>query len=111
MKRMLGALTLSLWVPCVALAATWEKAPLVDRMCSAKMKDHPDDHPTSCLLKCADSGYGIQAGGKWIKLDGAGNEMALAELKKTKKSDHIRVDVTGEQKGDVIAVSSLKISD
>ncbi len=114
MRKLLGALLVSLVVPCVALAGSWEKVSLVDQMCASKekVKSNPDNHPTSCLLKCADSGYGIQAGdGKYIKLDEAGNKLAVAELKSTKKKDHIRVNVTGEQKGDVIQVSSLKIVD
>lgn len=112
MRKLLGALIVSIFVPCVALAANWEKVSLVDQMCASKVKDHPDKHPTSCLLKCADSGYGIQtADGKWVKLDAEGNKLALAELKKTQKKDGIRVNVTGEQKGDVIAVSSLKMAD
>jgi hypothetical protein len=112
MRKLLGALFVSLWIPSAALAATWEKVPLVDRMCASKVKADPDKHSTSCLLKCADSGYGIQAGdGTWIKLDDAGNKMALSELKKTSKKDHIRVNVTGEQKGDVIQVSSLTMAD
>jgi len=112
MRKLLGLLVVSLCLPCVTLAATWEKVSLVDQMCASKVKDHPDKHPTSCLLKCADSGYGIQtADGTWVKLDAAGNKLALAELKRTAKKDGIRVDVSGEKKGDVIQVSSLKIAD
>jgi hypothetical protein len=83
-------------------------------MCATKEKvtANPDNHPTSCLLKCADSGYGIQTSdGKYMKLDAAGSKMALAELKKTAKKDHIRVNVTGEEKGGVIQTASLKITD
>jgi hypothetical protein len=112
MRKLSFAVLVSLWIPSAALAATWENVSLVDQMCSSKMKANPDKHPTSCLLKCAASGYGIQtADGKWTKLDEAGNKMALAELKKTQKTDHIRVNVTGEEKGDVIHASSLKIVD
>jgi hypothetical protein len=114
MKKLLAALVVSLWIPCVALAATWEKASLVDQMCATKekVKSDPDKHPVSCLLKCADSGYGIQTSdGKYLKFDEAGSKMALAELKKTSKKDSIRVNVQGEPKGDVIQVTSLKIVD
>ena len=112
MRKLIAVVVVSLWIPSVALAASWDKVSLIDTMCAQKVKGDPDSHSTSCLLKCANSGYGIQTGdGKYVKLDEAGNKLALAELKKTSKKDHIRVNVTGEQKDDVIHVSSLKIAD
>ena len=114
MRKLLGALLVSAFIPCVAFAASWDNVPLIDQMCAQKdkVKESPGKHPTSCLLKCADSGYGVQAkDGTFIKLDAAGSKMALAELKKTKKENDVRVTVTGEQKGDTIAVQSLKIVD
>jgi hypothetical protein len=112
MKKMLAVLAVSLALPSAALAATWEKVSLIDQMCAEKVKGNPDKHPTSCLLKCADSGYGIQTSdGKYMKLDAAGSKMALAELKKTERKDSIRVNVAGEEKGGVIQVTSLKIAD
>lgn len=111
MRKLVGALLVSLCLPCVALAATWENVSLVDTMCASKVKDNPDKHTTSCLLKCSGSGYGIQTSdGKFVKLDENGNKLALAELKKTDKKDHIRVNVTGDQKDDVIQVASLKLA-
>lgn len=109
-KLMLATILAGLSIPASALAATWEKVPLIDRNCAGKFGSNPDAHPTSCLLKCASSGYGILTGdGKWLGFDKAGNEKALAALKATAKKEHVRVDVTGERKGDVIAVSSLAI--
>jgi hypothetical protein len=99
-------------LPALALAASWDKAPLVDHMCLEKVKADPDKHATSCLIKCAGSGYGILTGdGQWLKLDQAGNDKALAALKATKKKDHIRVNVTGERKGDTIEVATLAVAD
>ena len=110
MKKLLVALIVS--TPVLAFAANWDNVPLVDEMCATKVKDNPDKHTTSCLLKCANSGYGIQTSdGKFVKLDEAGNKMALAELKKTQKKDHIRVNVSGEEKGGKIQVASLKLVD
>jgi hypothetical protein len=109
MKKLMLAVAMGLSIPASALAATWDNAVLVDHNCAAKFASNPDAHPTSCLLKCASSGYGIVADGKWVKLDKAGNEKALAALKATSKKDHIRVNVTGEMKGDEIAVSALTI--
>jgi len=93
-----------------ALAEEWKNVPLVDKMCLAKVKANTDKHPTSCLIECADSGYGILiADGTWLKLDKAGNDQALAALKATDKKNHIRVDVTGERTGDTIKVTALTI--
>lgn len=111
MKKLMLVVALGLSVPASALAATWDNVSLIDKMCSGKFASNPDAHPTSCLLKCASSGYGIVTDGKWVKLDKAGNEKALAALKATKKKDHVRADVTGELKGDTIQVSSLTIPD
>lgn len=111
MKKLVTVLVLS-GLPALALAASWEKAPLVDHMCAQKVKGDPDSHPTSCLLKCASSGYGILGSdGQWLKLDEAGNQKALAALKATQKKDHIRVNVTGERKGDTIEVQTLALAD
>ena len=115
MRKLLGALLVTaFFAPGAAFAASWEKVALIDSMCAQKEKvaANPEKHPTSCLLKCADSGYVIKsADGKMLKLDKAGNQMAMAELKSTKKADDIKVNVTGEQKGDTINVQSLKIAD
>jgi hypothetical protein len=83
----------------------------MDGMCLSKFKGKdPDAHTTSCLMQCQGSGYGIlTADGKYLEFDKAGNAKALAALKATRKKDHVRVDVTGEQKGDTIQVQSLKI--
>ena len=74
MKKLLLLLA-SLAVPVLALAGEWQNASLVDQMCREKaaVKADPDKHPTSCLLKCASSGYGIiTADGGWLKLDDQG---------------------------------------
>lgn len=110
MKKLVTLLALSA-MPALALAASWDKAPLVDHMCVNKVKGDPDGHPTACLLKCANSGYGILSEGQWLKLDQAGNQKALAALKATKKKDHIRVNVTGERQGDTIQVTSLALAE
>jgi hypothetical protein len=109
--RKLLALFVAVGMPALALAAEWKDVPLVDTMCLNKVKADPDKHPASCALKCADSGYQIKTASGWVKLDEAGNKLAVSELKSTKKKDHVRANVSGEQKGDVIAVSSLKLTD
>lgn len=114
MKRLNLAVVaaVALALPAISLAETWSNAPLIDKMCSAKMKDTPDKHPTSCAIKCAASGYGVlKADGSFVAFDKAGNEKALAALKATKKADHLRVNVTGEMKDGVIAVESLALNE
>ncbi len=110
MKRIVLAGLLSL-APALALAATWNGVPLVDQNCEKKVEKNPDAHTTACLLQCSGSGYGILSDGKFIKLDHAGNEKAVSALKAPSRKDHIRVNVTGEQSGDEIQVTALKIAD
>jgi hypothetical protein len=107
-QLMLAALVFLAPVP--VLATTWSGVPLVDQNCETKVQANPDAHTAACLLQCAGSGYGILSDGTWIKLDQAGNEMAVSALKATTRKDHIRVNVTGERKGDVIHVRSLTLS-
>lgn len=108
MKRIMLAALVAL-APMSALGATWSDVSLIDHNCLAKYGSTPDVHTTACLLRCAGSGYGILDHGAWIPLDPAGNEKAVAALKATHRKDHIRVNVTGDRKGDVLHVSSLEI--
>jgi hypothetical protein len=112
MKKALLAASILALVPLAALAEEWKNVSLLDTMCASKEKvaRDPDSHPTSCALQCAKSGYGIiGSDGKYLKFDPAGNDQVLAELKSTKKKDHLRVTVDGERKGDTIAVKSVKL--
>ncbi|BDG06674.1 hypothetical protein [Anaeromyxobacter oryzae] len=109
--RKLVAMLVVLGMPAVVLAETWQKVPIVDHMCLNKVKDDTSKHPTSCLLKCASSGYSVKTADGWLKLDDKGNQDAVAALKKTAKKEDIRVDVSGEKKGDTIQVTSLTIPD
>ncbi len=110
MRKLAYVAIVGLAMPALAFAQNWENAPLVDHMCYSKVKADPDSHPTSCLLKCASSGYGIiTASGSWLRLDDAGNKKAVAALKATTRKDHVRVNVSGELKGESIAVASLSI--
>jgi len=79
-------------------------------MCLSKFKANPDKHATSCALQCVKGGYGIiDADGTYLKLDAAGNEQALAALKATKKTDHLRATVVGVRDGATIKVVSVTI--
>ena len=93
-----------------ALAEEWKDVPMVDTMCSTKAKAKPDEHPRSCALQCQGSGYGIViSDGTFLKFDKAGNAQAVAALKASKKTDHLRVSVSGTREGDTIKVLSLSM--
>jgi hypothetical protein len=111
MKRLAAVLAVvALAGAAAAYAEEWTNVALVDHHCLSKVKADPDSHPTSCLIQCAKSGYGIlTTDGTWLKFDKAGNEKALEALKATDKKDHIRVNVTGELKDGEIMVSELSI--
>ena len=112
MKKVLWLAALLVAAPLAARAEVWKNVSLLDTMCSSKeqVKKSPDAHPTSCALQCAKSGYGIVgADGKYLKFDKAGNDQILATLKATKKTDHLRVTVDGDLKGDTIAVKSVTL--
>jgi hypothetical protein len=110
MKRLLLLLFAAAAVPLVAQAETWKNVPLIDAMCAAKdaVKADPGSHPTKCAIQCQKSGYGIlTADGNFLKFDREGNEQATAALKATKKTDHLRVEVQGERRGNEIQVKSV----
>ena len=109
--KLIAVLVVAAGIPGLARAAEWKGVSMVDGMCQPKVKDDPDKHPVSCALKCQDAGYQIKTADGWLKLDDAGNKLAISELKSTTKKDHVRVNVTGEKKGDVVAVSALKLTD
>ena len=93
-----------------AASETWKGVSLVDSMCAAKVKSNPDKHTTKCAIQCQESGFGILTeDGTFLKFDSAGNEKALAALKATKKTDHLRATVSGEKDGDTIKVESLSL--
>jgi hypothetical protein len=61
-------------------------------------------------LKCESSGFGIVTSNKqFLKLDAEGNKEIVAALKASDKKDHLRVDVTGDVKGDTLTVTSIKL--
>ena len=110
MKKVLAVVAAAVLFPLVLQAETWKNASLMDTMCAAKdaMKADPDSHPAKCAVQCQGSGYGVlTADGSFLKFDKAGNDQAIAALKATKKTDHLRVTVEGDRKGNEIQVKSL----
>ncbi len=110
--KSLAFVLLMLAVPIVSTAApeTWADVALVDTQCAPKVKEEPDAHTTKCALQCAKHGFGvILADGSFLILDETGNKRAVAALKATKKTDHLRATVTGDRQGDTIKVASLSL--
>jgi hypothetical protein len=91
-------------------AETWKNVSVVDTNCIAKVKSNPDAHTTKCALQCQKGGYGlVTTDGTYLRFDAAGNEKAVAALKATQKTDHLRATVTGERDGETIKVTALTI--
>ena len=90
---------------------------LLDRMCSTKIVADKDqkaaqNHTRECALMsdCVEAGYGVfTADGKFLTFDQAGNQKAEQALKASKKKDNIKVQVTGDQSGDTLKVTAIKI--
>ena len=96
--------------PAIALGATFNDVAVVDVNCSRKVADKPDAHTRDCALKCASSGFGIVTSDKkFLKFDEAGNAKIIEQLKASDKSDHLRVNVSGDVKGDTLNVKTIKL--
>jgi hypothetical protein len=111
MKLLIASILIAAVLPLAAAAETWSSAPLLDQNCSVKytLKD-AGTHTRSCALSCASSGFGILTpDGKFLKFDDAGSKKALAALKASNKSDHLRATVTGDLANDTIKVQSIKL--
>lgn len=96
-------------VPAFA-ATSYHNVSLIDVNCSKKAAANPDAHTRSCAIMCAKSGYGIlTSDNHFLKFDANGNQEVLKELKASKETDHLRVNVTGDVQGDTLKVSSVKL--
>ncbi len=96
--------------PAFAATETFHDVSVIDVSCSRKAADNADAHTRECALACAKSGYGILTEDKkFLKFDANGNKKMLAELKASDKTDHLRVDVTGDVEGNTLKVESVKL--
>jgi hypothetical protein len=111
MKVLASILALGLLaVPARAATKSFTNVSVVDVNCSQKATANPDAHTRSCALMCEKSGYGIvTADKKFIKFDTDGNAKIAKELKESKATDHLRVDVKGDVQGDTLKVDSIKL--
>jgi hypothetical protein len=63
-----------------------------------------------CALACEKSGFGVlTADKKFLKVDADGNAKMLEALKGSDRTDHLRVNVSGDVEGDTIKVTSVKL--
>lgn len=97
-------------LPLAAVAETWRNVPVLDTLCLKDVKSDPDKHTTACALQCAKGGYGLLTqAGEYLTFDAAGNEKAVAALKATTRSDHLRATVVGTRQGEIIEVTSITL--
>jgi hypothetical protein len=111
MKMLTSLLALGLMAtPALAETQTFKDVSVVDVACSKKVAADADSHTRDCALMCAKSGYGIvTADKKFLKFDADGNAKIAAALKASDKTDHLRVNVSGDVQGDTIKVASVKL--
>jgi hypothetical protein len=97
-------------IPAFPAFETFTGVSVIDSSCSTKAAADPDSHTRECALKSQASGYGIiTKDHEFLKFDSAGNNKITEALKASDKEDHLRVDVTGDVKGDTPQVSSIKL--
>src|SRR5690242_21551150 len=111
MKTLVSLLAIGLLAsPAFAATKTFTDVPVVDQNCSSKAAANPDAHTRECALQCAKSGFGIiTSDNQFLKFDAEGNKKIVKELKSSKETDHLRVDVTGDVQGNTIKVASVKL--
>jgi hypothetical protein len=111
MKMLASLLALGLMAaPALAATQSFNDVSVVDVACSKKVAATADTHTKECALACKESGFGIvTADKKFLKFDADGNAKILEQLKGSDKTDHLRVNVSGDVKGDTITVTSVKL--
>lgn len=110
MKTVMCAILVVLGMCAILSADTWTNVSLIDSMCLAKVKDNPDQHTKKCAIQCGKGDLGVVTSeGNFYKLDESGQAQALAALQKSDKTDHLRVNVEGTLKDDVIQVKSIEL--
>ena len=97
-------------LPAFGETKSFNDVSVIDVSCSKKAAANPDAHTRQCALACEKSGFGIiTADGKFLKFDADGNAKAVEALKASKKTDHVRANVTGDVQGDTLKVASLEL--
>ena len=88
------------------------KGYLVDKTCIATHTGSLDtfahNHTNACTLKFMNGGVGVVSDDTWFPFDEKGAKKAAELLKDAKVTRGLMVSVTGNMKGGVFAVSSIK---
>jgi hypothetical protein len=91
------------------------KGYLLDKSCAdddGKKPGFAAKHQKSCLQMkvCAQSGYGVMTEDmKYLTFDKNGNAMAAKLIAGLKKTDDIKINVTGDVQGESIKVTKLAL--
>jgi hypothetical protein len=91
------------------------KGYLLDKACADEDGKKPGfaaKHQKSCLQMkvCAQSGYGVMTDDmKYLTFDKNGNAIAAKLIAGLKKTDEIKIAVTGDVQGDTITVAKLTL--
>jgi len=80
---------------------------VVDVKCATGLDVKDREHPVSCSLKCAESGFAVVAKDNLYKLDENGNKLALAILKETKTKKGLAVSIVGMLKDKILYVDTI----
>jgi hypothetical protein len=115
MRIWIGVTILGFLLMASATAAEVEGF-LVDKACSARIvkagQKAAASHNKDCALMdgCADSGFGVlTADNRFLTFDKEGSKKAAAALEASKKSDNLKIKVTGDVSGETMKVASIKI--
>jgi hypothetical protein len=96
--------------PALAATKSFNDVSVIDVACSKKAAANADAHTRECALACEKSGFGVVTADKqFLKFDADGNAKMLEALKGSDKTDHLRVNVSGDVEGDTIKVTSVKL--
>ncbi len=87
---------------------------IVDKACSTNKvakKENPQtaaaDETKACILRCAKSGLGVYADGKYVEFDEKGVTLAQAALEKSTKEKGAKFKVTGKVADGKMSVESI----
>lgn len=114
MKKFVMILFAAMSISAFAADAT-VKGYLVDLSCAKEEGSKAGfgaKHTKECLQMpdCVKSGYGVLTSDKKVvKFDAAGNEQAKKFIADEKKPKDVRVNVTGNVKGDTMSVSKIEL--
>ena len=85
---------------------------ILDRSCASRatmLSSTGAAHASECLLSRRDAELGVVTRGKWVPFDEKGSKKAAELIKKMTARKGVIVSAEGRTKGDVFAVSNVKL--